>query len=372
MNLPPRLELDRVGKAYAGREAVRDLSLALGAGEFVSLLGPSGCGKSTTLAMIAGFEDPDAGSIRVDGDRIDDLPAGRRGIGIVFQDYAVFTRMSVRDNLVFGLEAQRVPRSARAAAVEQIAHQFRLIELLERRGDRLNVSEMQRVALARALVTRPRLLLLDEPMSNPDSSLRAQLRSELRRVQRQLGQSVLYVTHDQVEALAMSDRIAVMSEGCLVQVGPPLELYHRPLNRFVAEFIGDPPINILPCTLRCSGRETMVHTVGGCTVQIEADPHAAGEHLLGVRPEHVRVAVQPAGGHGAGVVRFIEDLGSEHVLHIECGDDLVRILASPGTAGLEDRVGFTFDSHHAVLLDRVTGVALQPGRRMRQTVEATL
>lgn len=364
MTLDSRLSLRRVHKTFGTAPAVRDLSLAVPAGEFLSLLGPSGCGKSTTLALIAGFEGADTGDILIDGRRVNEIPAGRRPVGIVFQDYAVFTRLTVRQNLAFGLEARGVPKVQRLPAVEQMAQRLGLTDLLDARGERLNVSELQRVALGRALVMQPRLLLLDEPMASLDSGLRAQLRGEIRRLQRALQQTVLYVTHDQVEALAMSDRVAVMDAGRLLQIGTPEEVYHRPCNRFVAEFLGEPPINILPCAVHSEGGDVVVSTARHANLRLGSGAGAAGAHLLGIRPHDVQVRAQPSAGTAPTVVRIVENLGSEHVLYVEYGDELLRVIVPPGTAAVEDTVHVRFDLRRALLFRRDTeeAIALEPAR----------
>ncbi|MEO1105979.1 MAG: ABC transporter ATP-binding protein, partial [Pseudomonadota bacterium] len=283
-----RLALDGVAKSFGETLAVRDMSLSLAPGEFVSLLGPSGCGKSTTLAMVAGFETPTRGTILIDGKDVSRRPPGKRAIGLVFQDYAVFSRLSVRGNLLFGLEAQGVGRAERKRRFEAIVERLDLGHLLNRRGANLNMSEMQRVALARVLVTEPLLLLLDEPMSNLDAAIRERLRTELKALQQDLGQTVLYVTHDQVEAMAMSDRIAVMNDGVIEQIGTPEDIYHRPATRFVAEFIGDPPINPLPSVVSAQGNRLM----GGSPM------NSATKRVAGRWRQYAR----PSRGAGAGVV----------------------------------------------------------------------
>ncbi len=349
-----KLELLDLGKRFDEVQAVDGLSLALGKGEFVSLLGPSGCGKSTTLAMIAGFLIPDEGEIRVDGELINRVSPRRRRIGLVFQDYAVFTRLKVRDNLAFGLEARGVPRADRKRAVERIAGQLGLTEILERRGGALNMSEMQRVALARVLVTEPQLLLLDEPMSNLDAALRASLRGELKQIQRALAQTVLYVTHDQVEAMSMSDRIAVMRSGELQQLGTPEEIYHRPVNRFVAEFIGDPPINVIPCEVARASAEARASTACHEALPLGALDVQPGAHWLAVRPHVFKAARAPGAGRAPAIVRFIENFGAEHVLHAEYGRDLVRVVAPPGFTQEGETVYLELDPDQVHLIRRDT------------------
>ncbi|MBX6321854.1 MAG: ABC transporter ATP-binding protein [Rhodospirillaceae bacterium] len=353
--MSPKLELKGVVKRFGDRPAVRGLWLGVERGEFLSLLGPSGCGKSTTLAMVAGFVAPDEGEILVDGRPVGSLPPQKRRLGLVFQDYAVFTRLTVAANLGFGLAARGVRRRARRAAVAAMAERMGLTSILGRRGASLNMSEMQRVALARVLLTEPELLLLDEPMSNLDAAVRAGLRGELKQVQRELGQTVLYVTHDQAEAMAMSDRIAVMRDGAIVQLGTPQDIYDRPVDRFVAEFIGDPPMNVLPCEVQASGAGLAASTALHAAVPLGRGAVAPGRHWLGVRPHDLRVTRAPAVGAAPCVVRFVENFGAEHVLHVGYGEELLRIVVPPGLAGEGDTVHVALDPRRLLLIDRESG-----------------
>jgi ABC-type Fe3+/spermidine/putrescine transport system ATPase subunit len=233
-----------VTKRFGGVTAVDDVTFDVPKGSFATLLGPSGCGKTTTLRMIAGFYDPDAGDIVVSGRRINDLPAHRRGTAMVFQDYALFPHMSVRDNVGYGLGVQGVPRAERATRIEQTLAFVGLKGLGDRMPSQLSGGQQQRVAVARALIVRPEILLLDEPLSNLDAKLREQLRSEMRELQRRLGMTFVYVTHDQVEALSLSDWIAVMNNGTVEQAGDPWQIYYRPRTTFIADFIG--AVNLIP------------------------------------------------------------------------------------------------------------------------------
>jgi multiple sugar transport system ATP-binding protein len=226
--------------------------------------------------------------------------------------------------------------------------------LLERRGARLNMSEMQRVALGRVLVVEPELLLLDEPMSNLDASIRAALRSELKQIQQELRQTVLYVTHDQVEAMSMSDRIAVMRDGRLLQVGTPDQVYNRPVDRFVAEFIGDPPINTLPCTLRSDADGAVADTALHRQVPLGRVEIAPGEHLLAIRPHDLEVAAAPGPDTAATRVRLVENFGAEHVAHLDYGDQLLRMAGPPGFARPGDTVHLRLRAERAHLIDRAS------------------
>ena len=353
--MPPKLELRDLRKEFDGVAAVQGISLALEAGEFVSLLGPSGCGKSTTLAMVAGFLAPDGGDILIDDRSVLRLPPQSRRIGLVFQDYAVFTKLKVRDNLAFGLEVKKLPRAEKRARLAEIADRLNLQAILDRRGAGLNMSEMQRVALARVLVTEPQLLLLDEPMSNLDAAVRAGLRGELKLIQRQLGQTVLYVTHDQVEAMGMSDRIAVMREGRVLQMGSPDDIYRRPIHRFVAEFIGDPPINMIAAEIRRDGLHLTALTPGGIRIALGQGRLDPGEHIIGVRPHDVAALREPRPESVPAMVRFVENLGAEHVLHVEHGSELVRVVTPPGFAAIGDTIHLAIDPERVHLIEGRSG-----------------
>jgi multiple sugar transport system ATP-binding protein len=353
--MAPRLELVDVVKRFDGTAAVSGISLALAPGEFFSLLGPSGCGKSTTLAMIAGFLEPDSGDIRVDGRSVLELPPQARRIGLVFQDYAVFSKLSVAENLAFGLEVRRVRRAERRRLVSEMAERLGLTPILSRGGGTLNMSEMQRVALARVLITNPELLLLDEPMSNLDAEIRGSLRGELKRIQQDLRQSVLYVTHDQIEAMSMSDRIAVMREGAILQVASPDEIFRTPAHRFVAEFIGDPPINMLPAEVEADGSSLLARLPGDWTIPLGRTELPGGNYLLGIRPHELGLVPAPGPGTAAGTVRFLENLGAEHVLHVELGSTLVRVLSRPGSAVTGERVHLRTQSWQNLIFDPRSG-----------------
>ncbi len=234
----PLLELDRVGKSFGPNTAVEEFSLAVAKGEFISFLGPSGCGKTTTLQMIAGFLDPSRGAIRLEGKNLVAVPPAKRGLGIVFQSYALFPHMTAAENVAFGLEMRKIPRSEREERVRSALALVGLAGYESRHPRRMSGGQQQRVALARALVIRPSVLLLDEPLSNLDARLREDMQIELRQIQRNLGTTTILVTHDQIEAMSLSDRIVVMSKGRIEQIGTPQQVYEQPASAFVAQFLG--------------------------------------------------------------------------------------------------------------------------------------
>jgi iron(III) transport system ATP-binding protein len=285
------VRLEQVGKRFGKTWAVRGVSLKIGVGEFYTFLGPSGCGKTTLLRMIAGFAFPDEGSVLLDGEPVNALPPWKRDVGMVFQSYALWPHLSVFENVAFGLQERGVPRTEIARRVEEALHMVNLETMGGRRPSQLSGGQQQRVALARTLVVKPRVLLLDEPLSNLDAKLRAQMRIELLKLQRDLGITTVYVTHDQEEALALSTRIAVMSAGSVVQEGTPREIYERPAQRFVAEFVG--AANLLPVVVESADAEGfLVHSELGGRLRVaqSASPVPSGRPaLLTVRPEAVDV-----------------------------------------------------------------------------------
>ena len=317
------IALRGVGKRYAGAIAVSDVSIEIAEGEFFSLLGPSGCGKTTTLRMIAGFVTPDAGRIVLHGDDVTSVPPNRRPVNMVFQQYALFPHMSVYDNVAFGLSVKRVPRSEHRGRVLELLRVVALEGLERRRPRQLSGGQQQRVALARALVNRPAALLLDEPLGALDVKLRRQMQLELKRIQHELGTTFVYVTHDQEEAMAMSDRIAVMNGGSVVQIGSPREIYEKPADAFVADFVGS--LNALDVTVdevvggyglvRFGERDRIV-------VPVNASVRAGAGLRVAVRPEWVRISVDAcASGDGGsqleGTLAQVVYLGMYTQFHVD-------------------------------------------------------
>jgi multiple sugar transport system ATP-binding protein len=350
------LELDRVSKRYGRAVAVDELSLSVDEGELVTILGPSGSGKSTALRLIAGLERPDAGAISIAGSDMGDVDAPERGVSMVFQSFALFPHMTVEQNVGFGLAARKAARGEIERAVRETASWLGLEELLERRPHELSGGERQRVALARGLVRRPRVLLMDEPLSNLDARLRVQTRAEIRRVQAEAGITMVYVTHDQAEALSLGRRVAVIDKGRLEQYGGSDAVYERPANRFVAGFVGSPPMNLLPARLEAGTLRT------DAGLELPVPPGAPKERrvevVAGFRAEHVLCGPPESGGFPA-VLELSERIGHERIWHLRAGE---RLLAARPPAGLSaaegDVLGVAIEPEGVRLFDPDTGAAL--------------
>ncbi|MFL5189395.1 MAG: ABC transporter ATP-binding protein [Microvirga sp.] len=320
------IEIDRLVKKYGQTAVVHGIDLAIQDGEFVVLVGPSGCGKSTTLRMIAGLEEISGGQIRIDGRVVNDLQPKDRNIAMVFQNYAIYPHVTVADNIAFGLYRSKLSKSEKRARVEQVAQTLGLSHLLERRPSALSGGQRQRVAIGRAMVRDPAAFLFDEPLSNLDAQLRTQMRIEIKRLHHRLGTTSVFVTHDQVEAMTMADRIVVMRDGRILQVGSPLELYEKPVDVFTARFIGSPTMNLLPASLK-QGEADL--SVGG-SIKVPPLSPSSSEVLVGVRPQDLAPGVPGAPGLSvSGTVVVVETLGSETLVHIESGDQTV-IGSAPG------------------------------------------
>ncbi len=327
----PKLELVDVRKEYDDGAviAVDGIDLTVAQGETLALLGPSGCGKSTTLNMIVGLEQPTSGDILIDGKSVVGVPAGERNVGLVFQDYAVFTHMTVEKNLAFGLQVRGLSKADVTTQVGEVAELLGLTELLKEKASRLGGSQLQRVAIGRTLVTKPSLLLLDEPLSNLEAETRASMRRELRRLQAETGLTIIYVTHDQIEALSLARRIAVMSSGHIRQCDITDTVYDRPAHTFVAGFIGSPPMNLIAGKVT-SGDGGAVFAKDGFAVPVAAaladatTPHG-GRVTFGVRPEAVTLGDGPL----SGTVTFVEPRGPEAVVTLDvAGTSLKSLVAS--------------------------------------------
>ncbi len=328
------IRLEKVRKTFGKVVAVKDMDLLVAPEEFLVLLGPSGCGKTTTLRCIAGLERVDQGRVYIGGRDVTDLPPAKRGIAMVFQSYAVFPHMTVAQNIGFGLRMRRVPRDEIRKAVAEVAKLLQIDELLDRYPSQLSGGQRQRVAVARAIVMRPEVLLMDEPLSNLDALLRLQMRAELKRLHREVGTTTVYVTHDQIEALSLGDRIAVMREGEIVQLDTPNEVYDKPANVFVGGFIGTPPMNFLRAEVRKGGGRVYL-AVGDFSVEVHEEWEKRLEGMvgraviLGIRAENIEVRPTPEEGTLPAQVVVSEPLGAQQLLTVQVGTDVLKVATSP-------------------------------------------
>jgi multiple sugar transport system ATP-binding protein len=324
--------LSGVTKRFGQVVAVDTVDLEILDGEFMVLVGPSGCGKSTVLRMIAGLEELSDGTVEIAGRVVNDVAPKNRDIAMVFQSYALYPHMTVRENLEFGLRIRHTPREEMESRVRDAAQILGIGELLERRPRELSGGQRQRVALGRAIVRMPSLFLFDEPLSNLDAKLRVQMRAELSKLHKRLGTTVVYVTHDQVEAMTMGDRIAVLEAGRMQQVGPPLEVYERPANAFVAGFIGTPPMNLLEARVSDDGAR-LVGDGFDLPVPAVHRGQAAGEAVvLGIRPENLYLSPEQARGETAPLtltIEIVETLGHDAIAHGRVGAELVSASLDP-------------------------------------------
>ncbi|MEK8031231.1 sn-glycerol-3-phosphate ABC transporter ATP-binding protein UgpC [Ideonella sp. DXS29W] len=343
------LALHNIEKSY-GAGAVRVLhgiDLQVRDGEFMVFVGPSGCGKSTTLRLIAGLEDISRGRLSIGGRDVTDVPAAQRGVAMVFQSYALYPHMTVRENLGFALKLAGRPRARIQEAVERVSRILQLDALLERKPGALSGGQRQRVAIGRAIVRQPKVFLFDEPLSNLDAALRVQMRTELARLHRELRTTMVYVTHDQVEAMTLGQRIAVFNQGRVEQCGEPLTLYERPANRFVAGFIGNPAMNFIPA--RCDGAGH-IEAEGTAVDLTAAREDLPAQLLLGVRPEHLSLTAPGAGLPGR--VDVVEHLGNEQIAHVAMRGDIRVIVRMPAdtTAPVPgENVGLHWQPRHTHL-----------------------
>jgi sn-glycerol 3-phosphate transport system ATP-binding protein len=354
------LELIGLQKSFGATQVLRGIDLTLPDGEMLVIVGASGCGKSTLLRMVAGLETPSAGRVVLDGRDITGLDPATRDIAMVFQNYALYPHMTVFDNMAYGLRIRGLPRAEIRRRVEQAAELLGLDGLLARKPRMLSGGQRQRVAMGRAIVREPKLFLFDEPLSNLDAKLRVAMRSEIRRLQRRLGVTSLYVTHDQVEAMTLGDRLLVLDQGCAAQVATPMEVFERPADTYVAAFIGSPAMNFLPATLAAGGAAAVLQT--GAMVPF-ADGRREGPEgrklTLGIRPEHLA----PAPDGMELMVELIEPLGSETVVHgrVAAGDQTL-VVKLTGPAPASERFTVWPMPGHLHVFDRGTGRRIEPIR----------
>jgi multiple sugar transport system ATP-binding protein len=363
-----KIALRRVTKSFGPKVAVDDLNLEIEDGEFVIVVGPSGCGKTTTLRMIAGFETPNMGTLHIGGTLMNHVPPKDRNLAMVFQNYALFPHMSVERNLSFGLRIRHTSKKEINTQVHEIAEMLGIDELLDRRPSQLSGGERQRVALGRALLRKPQAFLLDEPLSNLDAALRTQMRFELKRIHAQFPVTTVYVTHDQVEAMTMADRIVLMNHGEIQQVAPPETLYAEPANVFAAGFIGSPKINLFSAHVDHSGASSALRCL---TTAIPVTTEIA-EHLrssqsetvtIGIRPEdiHPRSPMDDSPGRAviSGTVEVVEPLGAETHIAVRVGDEILT-CRTPPRSGLEmgSTINLSFDITQATIFDGASGLRL--------------
>ncbi len=318
-----KVTLRGIRKSYGAVDVIKGIDLEVADGEFIVFVGPSGCGKSTTLRMIAGLESVTAGDLLIDGQRSNDIRPADRGAAMVFQSYALYPHMTVAENMGFALKMAGVRQTQREEQVRQTAQVLRITELLNRYPKELSGGQRQRVAIGRAIVRKPKVFLFDEPLSNLDAALRVNMRIELSRLHKELGTTMIYVTHDQVEAMTLGDRIAVFNKGIVEQLGPPMTLYNRPANEFVATFIGAPRINLIPlapATGAAAPHLAMWHAL--------ASEAPAGAHRIGLRPEHLHLA---ANGKGIpATVELAEHLGDASIIHLRVDGIAELLIAKVG------------------------------------------
>jgi multiple sugar transport system ATP-binding protein len=347
--------------------AVRDVNLQIKDKEFIVLVGPSGCGKSTTLRMIAGLEEISSGEIFIGERLVNDLPPKDRDIAMVFQNYALYPHMTVYDNMAFGLKMRKFPKPEIDKRVREAAHMLGIQELLGRKPRQLSGGQRQRVAVGRAIVRHPQVFLFDEPLSNLDAKLRVQMRVELKRLHERLETTAIYVTHDQVEAMTLGDRVVVMKDGLVQQVGDPLSVYAKPRNRFVAGFIGSPAMNFVECTVTGSDGQLSVDAPGGFLLAIPPARRAALERYrgkpvtLGVRPEDIRESngQEPKEYRVEAVVEVVEPLGNEILIDVKVGPNpLVARVPPTSRVRMHERVELSLDPERLHFFDSQTEQAI--------------
>jgi multiple sugar transport system ATP-binding protein len=346
------LELSNVRKAYGATPVLDDVSLTMASKEFVAFLGPSGSGKSTLLRIIAGLESADGGEVRLGGERIDQLPPGRRGVAMVFQHYALYPHMTVRENMAFGLRNAKVPQEEIDARVAEAARVLEIEAQLDKKPGQMSGGQRQRVAIGRAIVKNPKLFLLDEPLSNLDAALRMRTRVELAQLRQRVDAAFIMVTHDQAEAMTLADRIVVMNDRRIQQVGAPMEIYARPANAFVARFVGSPAMTLAPAALVAGeGEYARVRLGDGAEVETRVRREGLPASLqLGLRPEMVGVAAAGAGTTDA-KVELLERLGERTLVYAVLADGLEVIAQDEGNSRLQvgDKVGLRVDGAAAHL-----------------------
>ena len=353
------LEVRGLEKRYGAVEVLKSISLEMNRGDFLVLVGPSGCGKSTLLNCIAGLDETNGGTIHIGGRDVTTLPPRDRDIAMVFQSYALYPTMSVAENIAFGMKVRRVPQAEQQRRIGEVAQLLQIDQLLGRKPSALSGGQRQRVAMGRALVREPTLFLFDEPLSNLDAKLRVELRGEIKRLHERLDASIVYVTHDQIEAMTLGTKVVVLNQGVIQQIGAPHDIYDRPANLFVADFMGSPPMNLLPAALTISNGKATATLNGGHSLVIPTPPPALSAYTgkdvtLGIRPEALRV-----GTTLTGPVHLVENSGSDTFVTLLIGDRKI-IARLPGRVPVDAHSEFGIDLDFAQMsyFDSATGLAI--------------
>ncbi len=358
-----RIELKNIQKYFGALQVLKDVNLVIEDGEFVVMLGPSGCGKTTMLRAIAGLEKISSGTITIDGRAVQDLRASDRDIAFVFQSFSLYPHMTVEENIAFPLRATRISRSEREQAVKEVAKVLGIERLLSRRPSALSGGDMQRVAIGRALVRRPKALLMDEPIGSLDAKLREQMRAEIKRLHIARNSTSVYVTHDQVEAMSLADRMIVMHKGIMQQVGAPDEVYLHPANLYVAQFVGSPVMNVTDVAIEGAGTDAVLRIGGTAAFRV---PSATVAHLngapakLGIRPEALILSHAPGEGFIATETTNVEPLGSHDIVDVRVGDETLRARCASGFVhGEGAKVWIALDPQRVHFFDAASGLSLR-------------
>ncbi|GAA0537549.1 ABC transporter ATP-binding protein [Halorubrum ejinorense] len=360
-----RVTLDTLRKEFDRGTivAVDDLDLEIDDGEFVTVVGPSGCGKTTTLRMVAGLEEPTSGTVEFDDEDVTDIHAKERPVAMVFQNYALYPHKTVRENMAFGLKMSTdMTTEERHERVREMAEMMGIEDLLDDKPDELSGGQKQRVALGRAIAREPEVFLFDEPLSNLDAKLRTEMRAEIQKLQKEFGVTAMYVTHDQEEAMTMGDRLAILNDGELQQVGAPTEVYQNPVNKFVAGFIGSPSMNFLDVGVETDGTTATIRDESsGLAFALSRDYVAghdleSGPYTLGIRPENIGIVEDPTGGETlTATVEVVEPIGSDNYVHLDVNGDFLARAPANVQPEAGDEVGVVFEETDLHLFDAETG-----------------
>lgn len=357
-----KLVLKNLNKSFGNVHVIKDVSLDIESGDFCVFVGPSGCGKSTLLRMISGLEQHSSGNIIIDDEDVGDVAASERGVAMVFQSYALYPHMTVRENLSFGLENIKTPKDKITEYVEKAAVMLQLEDYLDRRPTELSGGQRQRVAIGRAVVREPKVFLFDEPLSNLDAKLRVRMRGELCALQRQLGNTMIYVTHDQTEAMTMADKIVVLRDGVLEQYGTPLELFNNPINTFVAGFIGSPQMNLIQATVTQSNSSSITCKNDSVTIKLSAKKYKATKGqtiILGIRPEHITLT--PKKTNASMKINSVEQLGTVSYVYgeLSCGTKVTTFSMGQTNVKIDNQVYLSIDEDQVHLFDAKTTQTLR-------------